>query len=56
MKEQIQHKKKGGSKMDYSFENAQIEVLKNFSGDEQLVAIAERIAETNKEKEEKDNA
>jgi len=47
---------KGGSKMDYSFENAQIEVLKNFSGDEQLIAIAERIAETNKEKEEKDNA
>ena len=42
--------------MDYSFENTQIEVLKNFSGDEQLVAIAERIAETNKEKEEKDNA
>ena len=42
--------------MDYSFENAQIEVLKNFSGDEQLIAIAEKIAETNKEKEEKDNA
>ena len=38
--------------MDYSFGNAHVEVEKNFTKNEQVKAVAEKI----KEKEEKDNA
>ncbi len=43
--------------MDYSFENAQVEVEKNFTKKEQVKATAEAIAEIlKKKKEEKKDA
>ena len=42
--------------MDYSFANAQVEVEKNFTKNEQVKATVKAVAEKIKEKEEKDNA
>ncbi len=42
--------------MDYSFANAQVEVEKNFTKNEQVKATVKAVAEKIKEKEEKDHA
>jgi hypothetical protein len=49
-------KKQGGSNMDYSFENVQVETEKNFTRNKQVKETAKAIAEKLRSREEKKNA